>query len=99
MQQRIARYILPCASTMVGVCLTSIGLVKIIETKAGIQHVDEWLALNSMIFLGSAILAYLSLRSKSQSPDCRYEALADLLFIIGLGVMTGITLLFAYEMQ
>lgn len=98
MQQRIARYILPCASTMVGACLTSIGLVKIIDSRAGIQHVDEYLAINSVIFLCSAILAYLSLRSKQQKPDCRYEALADLLFIIGLAVMTGITLLFAYEM-
>jgi hypothetical protein len=92
----LARHILPTSSTMVGVCLTAVGLVKIIEQHTGPSHVDEYFSLNSIIFLVSSVTAYLSLRSHAHHVK-RYEAIADTMFIIGMVVMVVVTILFAYE--
>ena len=97
-KELLAHYILPCSATMVGVCLTSIGLVKIIEQRIGASHVDEYLALNSIIFLASAVFSYLVLRANINSKRAHsFERIADFLFITGLGIMVIIATLFAYE--
>ena len=93
----LARHILPTSSTMVGVCLTAVGLVKIIEQRIGPSHVDEYFSLNSLIFLVSSVTAYLSLRTSQPNHVKRYEAVADNTFIVGMIVMVVVTILFAYE--
>ena len=93
----LARHILPTSSTMVGVCLTAVGLVKIIEQRIGPSHVDEYFSLNSLIFLVSSVTAYLSLRTRKASRVQRYETVADTTFIIGMITLVVVTILFAYE--
>lgn len=51
LEDQLSRHILPNASTMLGVCLTGIGLVKIAENRLGPSHVDEYLALDGACFL------------------------------------------------
>ena len=98
-REPLARHILPSSATMVGVCLTAISLVKLLENKNGeASAVDEYLALNSVIFLFCAGLSYFSLRPYARPQWAeRMEKLADVLFIVGLSVMVVITTLFAYE--
>src|ERR1019366_5496026 len=50
-QVQLSHHILPNASTMLGVCLTGIGLVKVAEAHLGPSHVDEYLALDAVCFL------------------------------------------------
>jgi hypothetical protein len=98
MRPRLAPQILPNASTMIGICVTAIGLVKIIEGRIGPSHVDEYAALTAVLFLASAILSYASLRLDPDSrTGKRLERLADILFMTGLVALTVISLLFAYE--
>jgi hypothetical protein len=92
----LSHHILPSAATMVGVCTTLIGLVKIIEGRIGPSHVDEWAALAALLFLGSAVASYLSIRIEN-SLSRRFERAADLLFLLGLIGLSAISLLFAYE--
>ncbi len=47
---RLALQILPNASTMIGICVTAIGLVKIVEGRIGPSHVDEYAALTAVLF-------------------------------------------------
>jgi hypothetical protein len=87
---------------MLGVCLTGIGLVKIAEAELGPSHVDEYLALDSLVFLVSCICSYASIRKGSQiagekSLVAGLEQIADAFFVIGLAIMTFVSLLFAYE--
>ena len=93
----IARHILPTSATMVGVCLTAVGLVKIIEQHIGPSHVDEYFSLNSILFLVSSVTAYLSLRTSHARRIKLYETVADSMFVIGMVLMVIITILFAYE--
>jgi hypothetical protein len=96
---QLSHHILPNASTMLGVCLTGIGLVKVAEAHLGPSHVDEYLALNAIFFLVSCLCSYTSLRRNKRNANIRdrLEQIADYFFMIGLVVMTFISVLFAYE--
>jgi hypothetical protein len=94
----LSRHILPTSATMIGVCTTFIGLVKVAESKIGPSHVDEYASLAALIFLVSATSSYLSMRySRSAGFSARCERVADTLFLAGLFSITLIALLFAYE--
>ena len=94
----LARHILPSSGTMIGICTTLIGLVKLLEGRTGPSRVDEYGALVAFLFLGSAMLSYLSIRMEHRpSPSRACERVADLLFIIGLTSIVGIAALFAFE--
>lgn len=98
-QVQLSHHILPSASTMLGVCLTGIGLVKVAEAHLGPSHVDEYLALNSVCFLISCICSYSSIRPNNHGTKTRnrLEQIADVFFVIGLVVMTVVSVTFAYE--
>ena len=98
-QVQLSHHILPSASTMLGVCLTGIGLVKVAEAHLGQSHVDEYLALNSVCFLISCICSYSSIRPNNRGTNTRnrLEQIADVFFIIGLVFMTVVSVTFAYE--
>jgi hypothetical protein len=94
----LSGHILPNSTAMVGVCVTAIGLVKILEGRIGPSHVDEYCALTAIIFAASAILSYVSIRMETMpNSNGVIERLADFCFMLGLAALTGIALLFAYE--
>jgi hypothetical protein len=96
--RELSRHILPTSGTMIGICTTLIGLVKVIEGRIGPSRVDEFAALTSLFFLTSAVTSYLSIRFISHARlSKRFETTADLCFIIGLVSIASIGLLFAYE--
>ncbi|MBO1020549.1 hypothetical protein IPV08_11260 [Methylobacterium sp. SD274] len=94
----LSQHILPAAGTMIGVCTTLVGLVKIAEARIGPSHVDEAVSLTAILFLASAAASYLSMRLDDGRPFAlRLERIADICFVIGLIGLSTITLLFAYE--
>ncbi|WP_407152426.1 hypothetical protein [Bradyrhizobium sp. ORS 86] len=96
--EALASHILPVSATMIGVCATLIGLVKLAEGKLGPSHVDEYAALTAVTFLVSALTSYLSIRfSDRPRLSARIEQIADLIFLIGLVGITLVATLFAYE--
>lgn len=94
----LSQHILPAAGTMIGVCTTLVGLVKIAEAQTGPTHVDEAVSLTAILFLASAVASYLSMRLDDDRPlALRLERVADVCFIIGLFSLSTITIFFAYE--
>jgi len=95
----LPRHILPTSATMVGVCTTLVGLVKLGEIQHGKSAVDEYASCTAVLFLISASLSYLSIRSPHSSARSRkLEMAADLIFMIGLAAISLLSLLFAYEL-
>ena len=85
----VSQHILPTAATMVGVCVTVIGIVRVLEVNGAISTViDDVLAFDGLIFLGSTFLSYASLRV--QEPTPRLERWADVLFLVGLTFLVGL---------
>jgi hypothetical protein len=97
-EKTLAQHILPTSGTMIGICATLIGLVKVIEGRIGPSRVDEYAACASLLFLASAITSYLSIRYVNRVKLSKgLETTADQCFLIGLLAITSIGLLFAYE--
>ena len=96
---KVRRHILPTASTMIGVSTTLIGLVKIVEARIGPSHVDEYAGCATVLFMLSAVNSYLSGRfeTRARVSDV-FEHVADALFVVGLVLISGIALFFAYEL-
>lgn len=95
----LAFHILPASGQMLGVCVTLIGLVKIAEARTGPSSADKYAGLVALFFLSSALTSYLSLR-QAHRPNFarRVERVADLMFLSGLVGITGVAILFAYEL-
>ena len=81
---------------MVGVCITLIGIVRLIETHAAVATMaDNIAAVGSVIFLFSALLSYVSLRT--QRSTTQIERLADVLFLAGLVLLVTCGIMLAWE--
>lgn len=93
----LSSHILPTSATMIGVCMTVLSVVKLLEERTRPGMIDELMAFNSLIFLVSAIFSYLSIRSRTQSE--RLEKIADLAFMAGLLVTVAASFLLAYELH
>lgn len=94
--KNIGYHILPVAATMLGVCITVISLVQLVPKNAISPFVDELVAIDSLVFLVSAWLSYLTLRSM-KNPE-RLEKIADWLFLSGLTVMGLVSILVAFDL-
>jgi hypothetical protein len=95
-RESLPKHILPAAGTMLGICTTLIGLVKVVEPTVGASRVDEFASLTALLFLCSALVSYASLR-RSGPASQRLEQAADLSFLLGLVSLAAVSVLFAYE--
>jgi hypothetical protein len=92
----LTAHILPTSATMIGVCITVIGLVRVVEVTNDVSTViDKIVAGDSLLFLAAAFMSYLSMRS---GRGRRYlENYADVVFMIALGVLAMAGILVAWE--
>lgn len=82
---------------MVGVCLTVIGLIRvIISLRKADTLADDLLAADAVLFLISCLTAYWSLRSRNVRRMHRLERFADAVFILALLGMVGICAFITY---
>ena len=85
------------SAAMVGVCLTVIGLIRIVITLQKVNTLaDDLLAFDAVLFLGSCILSYWALRNRKIRRRLRAERFADLLFLVAMMVMTAVCLFITY---
>lgn len=81
----ICVHIFTASAAMVGVCLTVVGIIRVvISLRKSDLFADDLLAVNAMLYLGSCLLAYWALRTRNLRRNYRIERCADLLFIVAL---------------
>lgn len=95
----LSHHILPSAATMVGICPTLIGLVKLTEANSDVvRKADECLGLITIVFVVSSLASYFSLRDRLGRRHSQWlERLADVMFALGLVGLAAVSVLFAYE--
>jgi hypothetical protein len=94
---QLSHHIFSVSAGLVGVCLTVIGLFRLIVRSQHVDSIaDNLLALNAFLFLTACFLAYLALRARSPAVADRIERVADLIFLVGLTIMVAIGGLIAY---
>ena len=85
---------------MVGVCLTVIGLIRVVITLG--KHdtlADDLLAADAFLFLIACLLSYWALRTRSIRRMHRVERIADGIFIFAMILMTGVCGLITYAIS
>lgn len=83
----ICIHIFTASAAMVGVCLTGIGLLRLIIRTGNLRNVgDDLLALDALLFLLSCFLSYGALRKHRQGRRV-LEMAADALFLLALSLM------------
>ena len=74
-----------------GVCLTVIGLLRGVVGTTNVGTVaDDMLAVDATLFMISCVLSYYALRLRSMRRMHRVERVADVVFLLGLLLMTGV---------
>jgi hypothetical protein len=80
---------------MVGVCIMVISIVKSMPSDMVSYLIDKALAIDSVLFLISALFSFLSIRLERST--LRLERWAEVIFILGLVSMTMIAVIFSFE--
>ncbi|MES1183744.1 MAG: hypothetical protein ABUL60_08000 [Myxococcales bacterium] len=88
-------HILPAAATMVGVCMTVISVVRIVQ-KGGVL-VAHVVAFASLAFLSSSISAYFAIRRRNAI--AKFEIFAEWCFLAGLVLLTFAVIVIAFEIR
>lgn len=92
----ISNHILPTASNMVGVCMMVVSVLQLLPKNSVLPWGDKLLAIDSLIFLASAMFSYRSLRIEGGSGSM--EKYADWLFLTGLSLMALAGILVSFEL-
>lgn len=89
LEEDICIHIFTVSSAMVGVCLTVIGLIRVVITLGKADTVaDDLLA--AFLFLMSCLVSYSALRTRSKRRMHRRERIADGIFIVAMVLMAVI---------
>src|SRR6266478_9608011 len=100
LEQDICIHIFTVSSAMVGVCLTVIGLIRVVITFGRADTLaDDLLAGDAFLFLISCLLSYWALRSRSVRRMHRLEKIADGIFILAMIGMVIICALITYTIS
>ena len=100
LEHDICIHIFTVSSAMVGVCLTVIGLIRVVITLGTADTLaDDLLAADALLFLVSCLLSYWALRSRGLRRMHRLERIADGISIIAMIGMVVICALITYTIS
>jgi hypothetical protein len=91
LEQDICIHIFTVSSAMIGVCLTAIGLIRVVITLGKSDTIaDDLLAGDALLFLLACLLSYSALRTRGVRRMHQLERFADAIFIVAMILMTVI---------
>ncbi len=79
---------------MIGVCLTALYISLLSPMGAQRMVIDKLLAVDTLVFLLSATLSFMSMRARGRA--AAYESYAEAIFIAGLGLLSLVALTLAF---
>ena len=99
-EENICIHIFTVSSAMVGVCLTVIGLIRVVITLGKADTLaDDLLAGDALLFLVSCLVSYAALRSRHAQGMRRLERFADGVFIVAMLVMVAVCAFLTYAIS
>jgi hypothetical protein len=89
LDQDICVHIFTASAAMVGVCITVIGILRVVISIRRADLIgDDLLAVNAMLYLVTCLLSYWALRTRSVGRNHRLERISDMLFLLALTLTT-----------
>lgn len=99
LEEDLCIHIFTVSAAMVGVCLTVIGLIRIVITLQNVDTLaDDLLAADALLYLASCILSYSALRTRKARRMRRVERVADGIFLLAMVLMVAISLFITYAL-
>ena len=93
----LSAHILPTSATMIGVCLTALYISLLGPAGTRRELVDKLLAIDALVFLVSAGLSFVSMRAGRGAR--RFEARAEAIFLVGLGLLAMVAVALAFAVD
>lgn len=85
------------AGAMVGVCLTVIGVLRlIIEVKGYRTMADDLVAVDGILFLLACVSSFFMLKVRDHGHRHKFRVLTDVVFLTGMILMMGICVLITW---
>ncbi len=99
-ETEISTHVFSVSSGMVGVCLTVIGLIRVVITLRKISTIaDDLLAIDALLFLIASLLSYAALRTRAVRRMQLFERIADRVFICAMILMTIVCGILTYAIS
>ena len=84
---------------MVGVCLTAIGILRLVASQSEVQSIgDELLAIDAVIFVVCTILSFWSFKTGDRNRQRILRMAVDVIFMLALVGMVGVCAIIAYAL-
>lgn len=93
-QNRKSIHILSASSNLLGICFVVMTSIKILG-QGSKTIIDTISAIAIMLFMASFVFSFLSLRESSKSREL--ENVADIIFCLGLALLSITTILFSFN--
>lgn len=90
-------HILPTSATMVGVCVTAIGIVRLMSAGTGEYYVDKLLAIDSILFVICSSVSFAAVRLAARAEQL--ESIAESLFLVGLLLLGIASVFMAFQVK
>ncbi len=85
---------------MVGVCLTTIGIIQVVVRTRHIDTLaDDLLAVDAVLFLSAMLSSYFALRIQSSVRLHGLERIADVCFTVAMALLTLACFVITYGMH
>jgi uncharacterized membrane protein YkgB len=95
----LTMHVFAVSAAMVGVCLTTIGIIRLITNQSQVQTVsDDLLAMDAVLFALSTVLAFWSFKTRDLPFQRVLRLAVDVLFLLGLTVMASVCALIVYTL-
>ena len=93
-KKNISRHILPTSANLLGLCFVILSFIRVLKLENE-TIIDELVAVAIVLFFTSSFFSYVSMRSDKWAQSC--ERMADVIFLIGLLLLSIGSVLVAFE--
>ncbi|MDE1154039.1 MAG: hypothetical protein PW788_16020 [Micavibrio sp.] len=96
-EEDICIHIFSASATLLGVCLTVIGIIRVVITSTHVNtFADDIVACGAVIFMLCCFTSYWAIRARSVGRMRRLEKIADTLFLLGLCLLAVACMFITY---
>lgn len=98
-EHELTMHVFSVSAAMVGVCLTAIGILRLVAAQTKAQTLgDDLLAMDAVVFVVCTSLAFWSFKTSHLATRRWLRVVVDTLFLVGLAVMACICAIIAYAL-
>jgi len=91
-----SQHILNTSSNLLGFCLIVLTTLKI-SRYSEVSMIDEFTGVTCILLAASSLFSFMSIRTSEENSGIRHEKIADIIFLVALIFVFGITFMIAFS--